>query len=253
MAFINLRLLVAGAICLLLFYRIVNSLISRHRQSNKAKEWGCHPVLVEHARWPLGIDILLKTIEADKQQRLPDYIVERFNTIGQYTWRANILGSSNLVTAEPRNIQAILATQFNDFKMSKIREKNFKLFLGRSIFTVDGQEWHAAREIIRPIFSRENVSDLQLLEKHVQVMFQCMPLRDDGWTEEISLAELFPCLTIDSATELFLGKSPNSLEDRLAGRHGGKDFHWAFETIERGLATRLRLILPQLFCAENLC
>lgn len=232
-------ILLVGGFCLVVLYRLINNLLISQRQNNKVKEWGCQSVPTEPSKWPVGIDILLKTIEADKQQRLPDYIVERFNKIGRYTWRASILGSSNLVSADPRNIQAILATQFNDFKMSKIREKNFKLFLGRSIFTVDGNEWHAAREIIRPIFSRDNVSNLPLLERHVKAMFQCMPMKD-GWTEEISLSELFPCLTIDSATELFLGKSPNSLEDRLAGRHGGKDFHWAFETIERGLATRLR-------------
>ncbi|KAK4494803.1 hypothetical protein PRZ48_014159 [Zasmidium cellare] len=241
MALSTVQLLIVGATCLVILYNIVNNLFTRYQQGKKAKQWGCQAVPTEPTRWPFGIDILLKVIEADKEQRLPDYIVDRFNKIGRYTWKANILGASNIVTAEPRNIQAILATQFNDFKMSKIREKNFKLFLGRSIFTVDGQEWHVARDIIRPIFSRENVSNLQLLEKHVQAMFRCIAVGDDAWTGNVCLTELFPCLTIDSATELFLGKSPGALEDRLAGRHGGKDFHWAFETIERGLATRLRL------------
>lgn len=45
--------------------------------------------------------------------------------------------------------------------------------------------------------------------------------------------ELFRDLTIDSATELFLGKSSDSLKERAAGRRGEeKDFHWAFDKAE---------------------
>lgn len=95
--------------------------------------------------------------------------------------------------------------------------------------------------MVRPIFSRENVSDLALLERHLKVMFKCMPVNSDGWTKPVSLATLFPCLTIDSATELFLGKSTNSLDARLAGRDGGKDFHWAFERVQQILGVRIRL------------
>jgi cytochrome P450 len=68
-----------------------------------------------------------------------------------------------------------------------------------------------------------------------------MPVGEDGWTTEVSLATLFPGVTIDSATELFLGKSTESLQLRLQGRDGGKDFHWAFERVQEILATRIKL------------
>lgn len=97
--------------------------------------------------------------------------------------------------------------------------------------------------MVRPIFSRENVSDSALLERHLKIMFDCMPIQENGWTKPVSLASLFPCLTIDSATELFLGKSTNSLHQRLAGGvdHHKKDFHWAFERVQQILSVRIRL------------
>ncbi|GME32296.1 hypothetical protein N7482_004251 [Neofusicoccum parvum] len=161
--------------------------------------------------------------------------------MGRYTWRIRILGTENFTTADPRNIQAILATQFNDFIMGEARRTNLKSVLGRSIFAVDGQAWHSAREVVRPIFLRERVSNLTLLEQHFQHMLQCMPVGEQGWTNPVSLASLFPSLTIDSATELFLGKSTGSLLAKLRGETPEKDFHWAFERVQKLLGTRLRL------------
>jgi cytochrome P450 len=36
------------------------------------------------------------------------------------------------------------------------------------IFNSDGQQWHDARARLRPVFSRERVSDLECFERHVQ-------------------------------------------------------------------------------------
>ncbi|KAF7195722.1 Cytochrome P450 monooxygenase [Pseudocercospora fuligena] len=235
-------LTLATAAGLLLILQVLNTLIKRYRRNQKATQLGCESIPTEPTKWPFGVDLVINMAKADKEQRTPDFIVERFNRMGRYTWRAKLLGQSFVITADSKNIQAILATQFNDFRMGRVRETNLKLVLGRSIFTVDGEAWHSNREMVRPIFSRENVSDLALLERHLKTMFECMPVQEDGWTKPVSLASLFPCLTIDSATELFLGKSTNSLHERLSGKsHHEKDFHWAFERVQQILGVRIRL------------
>ncbi|KAJ5168657.1 uncharacterized protein N7482_004251 [Penicillium canariense] len=237
-------ILVTRVLPLLLLVRISHGFLRRWRQQHKAGQLGCKPIPLEPTRWPFGIDVLLRLLEADRQERTPDFIVERYNAMGpRYTWRTRMLGSEHYTTADPKNIQAILATQFNDFGMGQARSRGLKTVLGRSIFAVDGPEWHSAREVVRPIFSREQVSDLSLLERHLQRMLLCMPGEPDGWTRPVSLASLIPCLTIDSATELFLGKSSDSLLVRLREEqhHQQKDFHWAFERVQELLSKRLRL------------
>ncbi|KAE8834905.1 hypothetical protein PTNB85_06238 [Pyrenophora teres f. teres] len=178
--------------------------------------------------------------------------------MGRYTWGISVLGTSNFITAEPRNVQALLATQFDDFIMGKARRTNLKTALGRSIFAVDGKAWHRARETMRPIFSRENVSRLELLEEHVQTMMQIIETRDKGlttddegraWSAPVSLATLLPRLTMDSATELFLGQSTHSLRTLLAEQqqknckiqHDEDSFDHAFERMLAILGTRMRL------------
>ncbi|QKD55266.2 cytochrome P450 [Fusarium oxysporum Fo47] len=91
--------------------------------------------------------------------------------------------------------------------MGATRSTNLKTVLGRSIFAADGASWRAARDMMRP------------------------------------LAALLLSLTLDSATELFLGQSTSTLQASLDGddSHLGMEFHHAFERMVAVLETRVRL------------
>lgn len=232
-----------------LLIRLVKFLCKHVSHAGKARQQCCLPAPLEYSKFPFGIDILLTSLRADRDQRTPDHVVNRFAALGVYTFRMSVLGTTNLVTAEPRNIQAILATQFNDFGMGATRSTNLKTVLGRSIFAADGASWRASRDMMRPLFSRDNVSRLDLLEKHVQTLFRCIEkerslnMAGSTWSGPISLAALLPSLTLDSATELFLGHSTSTLEASLEGddSHPGMEFNHAFERMVAVLGTRVRL------------
>lgn len=80
-------------------------------------------------------------------------------------------------------------------------------FLGNSIFTTDGQEWHASRQLIRPQFLKERVADLHTFERHITHMLKYIP-KDE---ELVDIKDLFYRFTLDSATEFLLGNSVDSL------------------------------------------
>ncbi|EXL99310.1 cytochrome P450 [Fusarium oxysporum II5] len=119
-------------------------------RAHRARQRGCPPVPLELSKLPFGIDTLLASLRADRDQRTPDHVANRFAALGVYTFRMSILGTTNLVTADPRNIQAILASQFNDFGMDATRSTNLKTVLGRSIFaadaSLDGDDSHPGME-----------------------------------------------------------------------------------------------------------
>lgn len=248
-------ILALGGLFILLARLLHQTILQPILLGRKARLLNCGAVPVEPTRWPLGLDMVRAGLRADREQRTPDFVTDRFHAMGargggqkppgatRYTFGVRILGTSNLLTAEPKNVQALLAGQFSDFAMGRARKTNLKVVLGRSIFAVDGPAWHAAREAVRPIFARDNIADLALLETHVQTLLACIEKRTtSGWTSEaVGLARLFPCLTIDSATELFLGHSTHSLRARLAGEPLQHNFHWAFERVQATLSVRMRL------------
>lgn len=95
--------------------------------------------------------------------------------------------------------------------------------LGNGIFSADGKQWEHSRALLRPQFVRDQVSDLDLEERHVQNMLLALPVKSDGWTETTDLQPLNFNLTIDSASEFLLGNSVNCQLSALTGRNESLD------------------------------
>lgn len=82
--------------------------------------------------------------------------------------------------------------------------------LGEGIFTSRGAQWRHSRALVRPQFSREEISNLDLVERHVQTLLSVLRVGDDRWTETLDLQPLFFYFTIDTATEFLYGQSVHS-------------------------------------------
>ncbi|GAB7349065.1 hypothetical protein MBLNU459_g8025t2 [Dothideomycetes sp. NU459] len=165
------------------------------------------------------------------------------------TWAFTVFGKRGHLTVDPKNIQAVLATQFKDFGLGQTRCNNFSPLLGHGIFAADGKGWEHARAMLRPQFARDQVSDLNLEEAHVQNMMRALPIKADGWTGETDIQTLFFRLTLDSATEFLFGESVDSQLIALQGEdavvassnRNEKVFAYAFDKAQDGLATGARL------------
>jgi len=117
---------------------------------------------------------------------------------GQYTVEAGI-GERVILTAEPENIKAILATQFKDYGKGEQFRKDWHAFLGNGIFTTDGQLWHNSRQLIRPQFVKDRLSDIEIFEEHIQVMISKI-----GQGQEIDTLDMMFRFTLDAATHFLL-------------------------------------------------
>lgn len=82
-------------------------------------------------------------------------------------------------------------------------------FCEPGIFTTDGTMWHNSRQLIRPQFIKDRVSDLHTFEKHVSVL---LPLLSNSGEQPVNLVDIFFRYTLDAATDFLLGSSVQSLE-----------------------------------------
>lgn len=73
-------------------------------------------------------------------------------------------------SADPSNIQHVVATSFTNFEKSKKFQEMFSALLGKGIFTTDGDEWKKHRATARPFFSRDRISDFKHFEHHAAIM-----------------------------------------------------------------------------------
>lgn len=182
----------------------------------KSKEVGAGDVPMYPVVGFAGLANLKQLQQADKEQLFPDLLIRRQQEMSALhgrevsTFKNSVFFQDVYITNDPKNIQAILATQFSDFDFGPARIGNMGATLGSGIFTQDGKQWEHSRALLRPNFVRDQVSDLELEEKHVQNLMKVMPGQSDGWTAETNLQQLFFRLTIDSATEFLFGESVDS-------------------------------------------
>lgn len=214
---------VASALCI--FY-VISAIIAYYNEDRKIRATKGSRAAFRTQHLPFGIDMIWETIQHARANKNMEFWQKSFEKYGNpnapYTMEANPGGRRVILTAEPENIKAILATQFNDYGKGEQFNKEWHEFLGDSIFTTDGQQWHGSRQLLRPQFIKDRVSDLDTFEKHVNVMLPMIK----GQGQTIDISDLFFRYTLDAATDFLLGKSVDSLENP------GEKFGEAFNHVQ---------------------
>lgn len=230
--------------CFLLFILIptIYLTISVFLENRALAKLGSFPPVVR-AKLPFGLDVVVRSTRHtanDDDLAFWEWLFSWSPNKHSKTVEVSLARERFIFTADPENIKAILAAQFSHYGKGKPFHDDWKPFLGDSIFTTDGKQWHDSRQLIRPQFVKNRVSDLEIFEKHVGRLLS----KIGGWGEQVDISALFYRFTLDSATDYLLGKSVDSLDQPEA------EFASAFAEVQRvqNLTTRsgpFKLFIPK--------
>ncbi|KAF2088762.1 cytochrome P450 52A12 [Saccharata proteae CBS 121410] len=221
----------SGVIIALTLGYIISTRLSSYLTVRRFKaENGCEEPA---AHYPLtwkdlgtGIKYQYDNVQAAKAYSYLTHMRRRFDRLGN-TFVARIVFHPIIATIEPENLKAVFATNMQDFQLGEYRTETFKALLGYGIFTLDGHQWKHSRDLLRPAFAKSQFTDMDVYERHMQHLLELLPV--DGVTE-VDLQPLFFRLTMDSATEILLGKSVNSLLPITDKEDPASSFSAAYET-----------------------
>lgn len=125
-----------------------------------------------------------------------------------------------IFTADPENIKAVLTTQFSNYGKGESFHREWKEFLGDSIFATDGELWSRSRQLIRPMFARERIVDPEMFEPHTVKLISLLGGKGNtnerghpGGPRVVDISPLFFRYTMDAATDHLLGKGIDSLDN----------------------------------------
>lgn len=224
---------IAAILAFLIVAPLVDHVYYVTRVHMKRKRLGVEPVLTMWGQ-PLGLKWFVYFYHGLKEENLPQKIALVFNnTIG--TGRIQGLSEFGFWTVEPENIKAILATQFNDFSLGK-RHSHFFPLLGDGIFTLDGSGWSHSRAMLRPQFSREQISHVHATEKHLQKVIGIFKNAKHEFTD---IQKVMFDLTTDTATEFLFGESVALLSGGNPNVRHSREFGEAFNRAQSALAYRV--------------
>ncbi|PYH28783.1 cytochrome P450 [Aspergillus neoniger CBS 115656] len=191
-----------SALVALQLYQVISR---SYRSKRLSKQWNCEPAF----SYPSGLfghkavwRLKTATQEGQVGSTLHEVHLQYGNTL-----KLNLVGHDVVITCEPENIQALLASQFSSFGLSKWRYPQYRPLLGGGIFTSDGSAWEHSRKLLRPQFTKNQIPSIEWFDSHSKNLMQALP--PDGHIFDIQ--PLAFRLALDSATGYLFGESISSL------------------------------------------
>ncbi|PQE28624.1 Cytochrome P450 family protein [Rutstroemia sp. NJR-2017a BBW] len=220
--FLSLSILLLAACSSPIFLYLLRRWNSYRTFRAAALRHGCQRPPKYRSRDPIfGYDLVEARKEAVQRGRQMKLVMEEFDRYGK-TWEEETFDTKVINTMEVRNIQEIAALSFHDYK--KPDRSIFNPFLGHGIMSQDGPEWKHSRDLIKPIFSRAELSDLDIFSRHFERFLESIPR--DGTT--IDLLPPLQKMFLDNSTEFLFGES---IDSQLPGDpNGSAEFLQAFES-----------------------
>ena len=160
------------------------------------KEWAAHIAFhrAEHRngcqrprkyphRDPIwGYDLYRLRDQATKAGNIYQMYEMHFKLHGK-TFEEQILGTKVLNTMEWENIQRVAVYSFQDWGKDSSRNTASTPVFGDGIFTQDGAAWKHSREMIKPLFSRLEITELEPLPTYTNRLLGLIPR--DGRTIDV--------------------------------------------------------------------
>lgn len=165
-------------------------------------EHGCRSVSRVKTKDPiLGLDVFFNSFRWSGQNTLLENWDRMLFGSGKKTVELNFLRNMSIFSTEAENVKKVLSLNFKVFGIPN-RPKEIDLLIGDGIFTNEGKAWHQSRELLRPSFTRSQIADMGMLEKHVSALLKEIP--HAGAT--VDLSKFFSQFTLSAATEFVFGE-----------------------------------------------
>ncbi len=220
-----LTVLAAGLLAIIIGYLYTRSSFSeeilKHSLARDALRAGCGQAPIMPKKGFLGIGRLREGLRASREDRGPQYVIDAIDSeMGKdvHTVVVPMFGYQLIVSRDPVNIKAVLAGDSGDWDISEHRTESWKPLVGHGIFTSRGMDWRTSRGLVRPQFNKQQINDLDLFERHVQLLFAAIDKHPTdvvvdgipGWSAAFDLQPLFYNFTLDVVTEMLFGYSSYS-------------------------------------------
>ncbi|KAJ7481351.1 cytochrome P450 [Mycena galericulata] len=164
--------------------------------------------------WIGGINMLFSNM---KDIYPAEPLAIRMRDLG-YTLSLRFLFQSRIITTEPENIKAILATEFTSFEKGAEFRSVMEPLLGTGVFAADGDMWKFHRQMTRPFFHRERISDFDLFDTHAADAIEQLKTRlREGYP--VDFQDMVSRFTLDTATTFLFNQDVRSLAAGLPYPH----------------------------------
>jgi cytochrome P450 len=188
--------------------RLVQDLFCFVKRRHQASKLKCQSPPSPPQKDPFfGLDQVFDLLRTIKNRQKNLSLREQLESYGG-TFKTNHYGNTKLFTSEPRNLQAVFATDFASWGVAPLRHFYFGPLMGDGIMTTDGSSWERSRALLKPMTAKSQIADMVSLNNHMERLVAHIPT--DG--SSVDLQPLFTRFSIDTMTELIFGEALGMLD-----------------------------------------
>ncbi|KAJ7078425.1 cytochrome P450 monooxygenase CYP63 [Mycena belliarum] len=187
-------------------WAVGKGIVSRSNHARTARQLGAQPIRQVVGKWPGNIDVLLKMMRAFKTSYVLDVYLQLFEEYQCTTLNTRILWTDHIITMDQQHSKFVLSTGFGHFWRGHAQKERLETFLGQGIFNRDDEIWKMHRNVARPFFARERISDFDIFEKYTRRALSLVTTN-----QPCDAQDLFSRLTLDAASEFLFGTDLQTL------------------------------------------
>jgi len=164
-------------------------------------------------------------------------VLEQCRLAGWRTWSIKWFGEKRFcMTTDPRNLEFILKTRFDNFPKGPSFSSKLADLLGRGIFATDGPQWKKQRQLFSHVFSENSFKNV-IMASFVENGAVLQRLLDAAAASgaEVDMQSLFHRFTLDSIGKIAFGLNLGTLEDPSAS---AASFAAAFDAAQGAVDSR---------------
>ncbi|KAJ6461725.1 cytochrome P450 [Mycena sanguinolenta] len=192
---------------------VVLTIVVQYRDYRNRRQAAAHGAIIPPAI-PGSIGGLNMLFAKVGDMYLAEPLAAVASELGSYTLTMRFLFQNRIMTAEPENIKAILATEFDAFEKGSEFRGLMEPLLGTGVFAADGEMWKFHRQMTRPFFHRERISDFDLFDHHAtKAIAQFKARLREGYAADFQ--DMIARFTMDTSSAFLFGKDVRSLDAGL--------------------------------------
>ncbi|KAJ7479871.1 cytochrome P450 monooxygenase CYP63 [Mycena latifolia] len=244
---------IPGYCTFVILWAVVKEALAKSSHARTARQLGAQPIRQVVGKWPGNIDVLLKMMKAFKTSYVLDVYLQLFEEYQCTTLNTRILWMDTIITMDQQHSKFVLSTGFDRFWRGNSQKERMETFLGQGIFNRDDEMWKMHRNVARPFFARERISDFEIFEKYTRrTLSLASALSSSG--QPCEAQDLFSRLTLDAASEFLFGTDLETLgatlpvagKTEMGPKGSATDDSWgafaqAFEMAQQTITARGRI------------
>ncbi|KAJ7353576.1 cytochrome P450 monooxygenase [Mycena albidolilacea] len=212
-------------------WALVRAVYTHFREEREIRALGAVRVPVVQGRWPGNLDLLLGRLKQGKDGYPFDVMESMIRRYGK-TFNTRILGEDRIVTSDPAHIQRMFATDFEGWEKGDNFRSSMGAIFGLGVFTSDGELWKFHRQMTRPFFSRDRISNLDIFSRHSE---DALGIIRASQGVAFDYQDVVFRFTLDSAAEFLFGVRVDSLRGETTDLLGP-----ALSRLQHAMAQRSR-------------